>query len=329
MTAVDPLPLEPGATGPAVRDLQTRLGSLGLSEPPGEADGTFGPRTERALRCFQAQRGLFDDGICDAGTWSALVEAGHRLGNRLLYLRQPMLRGDDVGQLQRGLGELGFDAGRVDGIFGPDTERALKDFQRNAGLTVDGICGRDSTAALERMHGRVEAAVPIAGVRERERLRGAPRSLTGRRVVITHPGGLGAVADAAGRALHDAGARVLVLDHPDQSVLAQKANGFDADVVVALEVRSADPATQVAYYATAGFESVGGRRLAELLAEEIGRDETATTVKGMRLPVLRETRMPAVVCTAGDPALLVTRSVSLAAACRRAIERWAEAPLPG
>lgn len=329
MSAPGPLPLARGATGAAVRDLQSRLGALGLSEPPGEADGVFGPRTEQALRCFQAQRGLFDDGICDDGTWSALVEAGHRLGNRLLYLRQPMLRGDDVAQLQRSLGELGFDAGRVDGIFGPDTEAALKDFQRNAGLTVDGICGRDSTAALHRMHGRVEAAVPIAGVRERERLRGAPRSLTGRRVVIGHPGGLGALADAAGRALHDAGARVLILDHPDQSVLAQKANAFDADVVVTLEVRPAAPVAQVAYYATTGFESIGGRRLAELLAEELRRDASTAEVRGMRVPVLRETRMPAVVCTAGDPARVVAHTPALAAALRRAIERWVEAPLPG
>src|SRR6266545_3977054 len=47
-----------------------------------------------------------------------------------------MLRGDDVYELQRELGSLGFDAGRVDGIFGPRTLEALLGFQRNAGVTT-------------------------------------------------------------------------------------------------------------------------------------------------------------------------------------------------
>ena len=44
-----------------------------------------------------------------------------------------MLRGDDVAELQQDLGALGFDAGRVDGIFGPRTKDALEQFQRNIG----------------------------------------------------------------------------------------------------------------------------------------------------------------------------------------------------
>ena len=52
-----------------------------------------------------------------------------------------MLRGDDVAELQQRLCTLGFDTGRVDGIFGDATVRALGEFQRNAGLPVDGIVG--------------------------------------------------------------------------------------------------------------------------------------------------------------------------------------------
>ena len=70
------------------------------------------------MRPFQEHRGLRSDGVCGPQTWSALVEAGRVLGDRLLYYRNPMLRGDDVATLQRQLGALGFDAGRVDGIFG-------------------------------------------------------------------------------------------------------------------------------------------------------------------------------------------------------------------
>ncbi|MGZ7087798.1 MAG: peptidoglycan-binding domain-containing protein, partial [Ilumatobacteraceae bacterium] len=137
---MDVLPLSHGDTGDAVRDLQQRLAALGL-DPSIEPRGAFGEATVASVRAFQTARGIPASGVCDASTWTALVEAGYRIGDRLLYLRSPMLRGDDVAELQRGLGALGFDAGRVDGILGPTTERALRDFQRNAGLTTDGVCG--------------------------------------------------------------------------------------------------------------------------------------------------------------------------------------------
>ena len=59
-----------GATGPAVRRLQTLLAGLGYG---GVApDGIFGPRTEVAVREFQAARGLVVDGVVGRQTWSAL-----------------------------------------------------------------------------------------------------------------------------------------------------------------------------------------------------------------------------------------------------------------
>ncbi len=139
--------------------------------------------------------------------------------------------------------------------------------------------------------------------------------------------GLGALAEACGKALLDAGARVVVLDHPDPSILAQKANAFDADVVVGLEVRP-DHLVHIAYYATDGFESIGGRRLAELLAEELPAPPDGAAVQGMRLPLLRETRMPTVVCCPGSSHDAVSHAADVADACRRAVERWAAAPVP-
>src|SRR5690606_34344697 len=97
--------------------------------------------TVEAVRTFQEQRGLRVDGICGPETWGALIESGFRLGDRLLYLCTPMLRGDDVAELQRRLNALGFDAGREDGILGPDTERAIGAFQRDAGLAIDKVAG--------------------------------------------------------------------------------------------------------------------------------------------------------------------------------------------
>jgi len=117
------------------------------------------------------ERGLVVDGICGPQTWAALVEADHRLGDRMLYLRSPMTRGDDVTELQRRLGSLGFDAGWLDGIFGPDTEAAVRDFQHNQGLTADGVVGRDTVHSLERISGRITDDRTVAAVREVERLR--------------------------------------------------------------------------------------------------------------------------------------------------------------
>ena len=99
-------------------------------------------------------------------TWQALVEASWNLGDRTLYLRSPNLRGDDVAQLQRQLGTLGFDPGRVDGIFGPDTAHALAEFQRNVELIADGVCGADSVRALRRLGARSEAGPAVSVVRE-------------------------------------------------------------------------------------------------------------------------------------------------------------------
>ena len=96
------LPLCQGASGEPVRDLQRRLSRAGLPVTP-DAPGSFGDATEAAVSAFQGRSGLEVTGICDGLTWSVLVEAGYQLGDRLLYHRTPMLRGDDVTALQRPL----------------------------------------------------------------------------------------------------------------------------------------------------------------------------------------------------------------------------------
>jgi peptidoglycan hydrolase-like protein with peptidoglycan-binding domain len=58
-------------------------------------------------------------------------------------------KGDAVTRLQEGLYQLGYDPGGVDGTFGPNTERAVKEFQRNNGLADDGVVGPKTWMALE------------------------------------------------------------------------------------------------------------------------------------------------------------------------------------
>jgi len=98
--------------------------------------------TESEIRSFQQARGLDVTGFVDAVTARALEEARWKLGDRSLYLQEsPLMRGDDVAALQARLTEMGFDCGRVDGIYGPRTEAAVKEFQKSVGATVDGKCG--------------------------------------------------------------------------------------------------------------------------------------------------------------------------------------------
>jgi N-acetylmuramoyl-L-alanine amidase len=321
------LPLRSGSAGDAVRDIQRRLNSLGY-DTGGDKPGAYGAGTERAVSGFQHDRGLRADGICGNHTWTSLVEAGYRLGDRLLYLAAPMLRGDDVGELQQDLGALGFDAGRVDAIFGPRTKDALERFQRNMAITVDGVCGPDVIAALRRVARGADAAPTVAVVREVEAMREAPHRLEGRRFCIGETGGLGALADAIGRALTSAGAVVAVLHHPDESIQAEEANAFGAEAFLGIAIRE-DPGCATYFYAAAAFESIGGRRLAELALEVVAAQPFMVegTSAGMRMPILRETRMPAVLCEIGPPSVVVEHTGELARTLMLAFSRWVELPV--
>ena len=131
--------LRRGDRGREVVDLQTRLGTMGFDLGNRGIDGVFGPRTERAVKTFQQSLGLLADGQVGPITWREIVEAAYRPGGRLLYLRHDPSRGSDIVELQRMLNDLGFDPGAVNGVFDARTARAVRDFQKNAGLQVDGV----------------------------------------------------------------------------------------------------------------------------------------------------------------------------------------------
>jgi len=281
------------------------------------------------VRAFQDGRGLRPDGRCDDQTWAALVEASWSLGDRLLYHRSPNLRGDDVAELQRRLGRLGFDAGRVDGIFGPLAQEALRDFQRNSGLVDDGILGPETLDTLLRVGSKTNGQDVVGAIRERQRLRESPRTLQGRRVVVGETGGLSALADRTKRALSRAGALVTTLHDPDGSVQAGQANALDGEVYLGLGLDPEHPGCTTAYFlGYNGVSSEGGRRLAEALqvALPFRLKIPDRGTQGMRLAVLRETRMPAVLLEIGPPAVVVERAADLAAAITEALEQWVSAP---
>lgn len=306
--------------------MHRRLAAAGFD--PGRTDGAgYGPATTIAVRAFQAARGLPPHGRCDEATWHALHEAGYRLGDRLLYQRRPFLRGDDVAELQSRLDALGFDAGRVDGIFGPDTARAVEEFQRNAGLVVDGVCGPATVEALVRLGSRWTGTSPgVASVREREALLAASRAPVATRVVLGSAPELTPLARAVAHALHAAGSPAIVVQETTPARQAGAANAFDAQLFVGLTTEPGPGS--VAFYATATFTSTGGRRLADLVHRGL-REHVAVGSGpiGQRLPVLRETRMPAVLVTFGDwPWDRSTQSV-VARQLTVAIRRWSALPV--
>ncbi len=131
--------IKTGARGDAVRRAQENL-QLRFYDP-GPIDGMFGAKTHKAVRRYQGDRELTNDGIVGPATWALLDPPTVRRG----------ADGDAVTMLQKILASFEhgpWDPGAVDGDFGPATEKAVKQFQSDTGLTADGIVGQRTWAML-------------------------------------------------------------------------------------------------------------------------------------------------------------------------------------
>jgi N-acetylmuramoyl-L-alanine amidase len=311
--------LSRGDRGKEVLDVQTRLRGQGFELGREGVDGFFGPSTELAVRSFQQQRGLLVDAVVGANTWRELVEAGYAPGDRLLYLREPPLRGDDVLALQIKLNLLGFNAGAERGVHDDGVERAVLDFQRNTGLPVDGIVGESTIAKLEALR-KAESGREGKKIPERDRGFVEARRLTGQTVVIDpgHGGPDRGHVSAAGVAEKDVtlalglrlaellraeGCRVRLTRERDEGVplyaRAETANAAGAGFLMSLHCNAnqAPEAHGAAlyYFQRSHYYSEHGRRLAEY----VGRSLRATEVPvigtfGRNYGILRETRGVAV-----------------------------------
>jgi N-acetylmuramoyl-L-alanine amidase len=281
--------------------------------------GVYDAATTEAVARFQLDRGLRTTGECDEQTWLALVEAGWHLGDRVLVLAAPQVRGDDVVELQQALNRLGFDCGRPDGILGPATVRALVDFQRNSGLVADGMCGHKTVTALELLRRQSGSGPGVASIRE-EMSAGAP--LAALRVVLGQFGGLSSITRALARQLRVSGAAVMCTDEYEATAHAAAANRFGASVYLGFEAMP-DERSVMSYFAVPQFESVGGRALAEQIAGRlVDVFDHAVITEGMRLPVLRETRMPAVLCTMGPVRYVVDSTDVISTSVISALGAW-------
>ena len=117
------------------------------------------------------------------------------------------------------------------------------------------------------------------------------------------------------------------LHHPDDAVQAKEANGLEVDVFVGLRLNVSTPACRTAFWAGTHDESAGGRRLAELIQSTVPQalGIADAGAHGMALPLLRETRMPAVLVEVGPASTVVERTPTLVTALSAALGRWAEA----
>lgn len=294
-----------------VADVQYRLRALGFEI--GDEAGSFGSETKKAVRAFQQQRHILIDGIVGPHTWEELVEASWRLGDRTLYLRRPALRGDDVRTLQSRLNALGFDAGREDGIFGRDTDAAVRAFQREYAIAEDGIYGAMSHAALTGL--RVDR--PGTAARLREELRKEQTGGIHGALIVIDPGHGGddlGVAGKRGNAEADIcwhlstrlaeelvarGARVRFsrteAEGPSYSERAERANALGADLLLSIHLNANEETTAEGCSTYFFGNSPSGEAVAEKIQHElVGLGLRDCRSHARSYAILRETRMPAV-----------------------------------
>ncbi len=162
-----------GSAGEDVRTIQRQINRIRRNYPAiptiPETNGYFDAPTRAAVLKFQQIFGLAQDGIVGKSTWykikqiynavkkvSELYSEGITISEVDRIFSKVLRRGDrgnQVRSIQYFLAFLGFFNDRlpeisVDGIFGPATENAVRTFQNEYGLSVDGIVGRQTWFAI-------------------------------------------------------------------------------------------------------------------------------------------------------------------------------------
>ena len=148
--------LRKGATGSAVKDLQTKLKKLGFYNA--YVDGSYGDTTVAAVKAFQKKYNLTADGVAGSETLKKLDSAYKNADSNTSTDDDSLRKGATgmaVKTLQTNLKKLGFYTAYVDGSFGSTTESAVKAFQKKYGLTADGVAG---SATLKKIESAVASA---------------------------------------------------------------------------------------------------------------------------------------------------------------------------
>lgn len=238
--------------------------------------------TQSQIRSFQQTRGLNVTGFVDAVTARALEESRWKLGDRSLNLQpSELMHGDDVAMLQSRLTEMGFNCGRVDGIFGLRTENAVKDFQKSVGAAVDGKCGPATIIALIRLTKIVSGGIPSI-LRQNATQQSRGPALANKVIVLDPAENNEFIYDIALRTegrLLALGASVFLTrgahNSPDESERIDFSNKSSADLMISLATDNypnqlAHGAATYYYGSQAhGVHSIVGERFASLVQREI------------------------------------------------------------
>ncbi len=305
-----------GSTGAAVAEVRARLAYLGLlvnDSDTAVAIDIYSEQVVNAVRTFQQERGITVDGLVGPETFRRLDEARWRLGDRVLsFSPGHLMVGDDVTELQRRLNQLGFNAGRLDGIFGSVADLALREFQRDVGVSADGICALDTLRAFERLSRSIVGG-DSGALREHASLASLRTGIADKVIVIdpgevVHPELTYAICVRIEGRLAALGTQVLLTrpeipaERKTQSTHAEFANNMDADIVISLhlnEVESPKPNGISVYYfgsPNGGNHSLGGGILAGLINEELisRTDRKDCFIHPRTWDLLRFTQMPTV-----------------------------------
>ena len=307
-----------GSKGPEVAEICDWLVRIGLLN---KSQNHFDEVVEIAIRNFQQDKGLSVDGIVGPETFRRLEEARWSLGDRvLIYTPGHLIHGDDVATLQRKLNDLGFDSGRVDGVFGVNTYRALQEFQKGLGLSPDGICGLEVYKSFERLARAVTGGRPEV---MRDSLKHEfKKTGIANKVILIDPGHGGSdlgvfdneineaeiVLDIAERLegmLGVLGTTTLLTrrdENLDELARAKYANDADVDLVVSLHVDAIDNSSArgcaIFFYGNENLATTSkiGEELAILMQEKLAAIPQILNLGAhpKTWDLLRLTRMPAV-----------------------------------
>jgi peptidoglycan hydrolase-like protein with peptidoglycan-binding domain len=152
-----------------IRDVQRQLKGLGFN--PGAVDGNYGGQTEAALRAYQQAYRLPVTGRMDETTLRSILPERFEASRTPLDLSNREV----LQQAQRQLKALGFDAGTMDGTFGPQTEAALRAYQQSYRLPQTGRL--DDVTLRSLLPERFETSRTSMEPPNREVLRQAQRQL--------------------------------------------------------------------------------------------------------------------------------------------------------
>lgn len=266
-------------------ELHRRLAVLGLARSDQVAD-LFDDETVALVEAFQRSRGLALTGVVDEATAQRLDEAQWRLGERLLYLARPNQRGDDVADLQVALAQLGFNPGRIDGVFGPLLHEALSEFQRNCGLDANGVLSITTYTVLTRLR------TPGADARSLVTDAWAHAGLNVPHQVSILVCGAGPLASALVESWSGTtGVHTRLGVAPGDAVEA--ANDLDVALVLSIEPNPAVLGLHLHYWAGSSAHSRTGETLASSLASALSKVERGPRIEvtGLALPIHRGTRM--------------------------------------